>query len=169
MITTGKHEVCVAETALGKTQKGDLQIIVRFETAGGDSISAFLATSDAAWPYTSDKLTNMGWDPTGNGFRFEELNQTPSPILGNQCQIVVVEEEFEGKTRKKVSFINPPGGMPIERMDQPEAQQFAARLRSRLTGRPVSAPPRQAPPQRPAPPPMRRDEPPPPDDEPPPF
>jgi len=147
MIEVGKHEVIVSETGLVKTQKGDMQIVVKFENAEGDSITAYLATSEAAWPYTQDKLANMGWDPVSNGFRVEDLNESPSPIHGNQCQIVVKEEEFEGKTRKKVSFINPPGGMPIERMESSEAQRFAAQLRSRLTGRP-GAPARQPQPQR---------------------
>lgn len=134
MIGIGTHEVAVKNTGLSKSQSGNVQIVVEFYDQADETLSAFLATTEAAWPYTEDKLRVLGWDPAQNGFRFEDLNSEPSPIAGNQVQIVVDAETFDGKTRNKVKFINPPGGKAIERMAPAEAQSFAAQLRKRLTG-----------------------------------
>lgn len=147
MIDVGTHEVTVKSTALANSSKGNLQIVVEFENDAHDTISAFLATTEAAWQYTEEKLRTLGWDPAANGYRFEDLNNDPSPIALNQVQIVVDEEVYDGKRVKKVKFINQPGGKVLERLAETEATYFASLLRQRLTGstRPGVAPPaRQA-------------------------
>jgi hypothetical protein len=140
MFDVGRHEVQVLSTALSISQKsGAQQIVVQFENDQQDTITAYLSCSDAAWQYTEEKLRAIGWNPVDHGYRFEELNQEPSPCAGNQCQITIQQEEYEGRKRLKVGFINPPGGLPVERMEQAEAQAFAAQLRARLLGQPQAA------------------------------
>lgn len=134
MIGVGRFDVKVVRTGLGEAGEGkNPQIIVQFEDEEGNTISAYLFCTEKAWPYTEEKLQNMGWDPVQHGYRFEELNEDPSPIAGNAAEIVTDEETYDGKTRTKVKFINPPGGR-IERMEAGEAQAFAAKLRQRLLG-----------------------------------
>lgn len=141
VIGIGTHEVEVQATGLTE-KNGNLQINVGFvQPETGDTITAYLHTTDKAWPYTEEKLRNMGWDPVVYGYRFEDLNMDPSPMQGFKAQIVVEAETYEGKTRHKVKFINAPGG-GIQRLEPAEAQSFAAKLRARLTGQSHLAPAR---------------------------
>jgi hypothetical protein len=59
-------------------------------------------------------------------------------------QIVISEEEYEGKRRNKVQFINARGAAGVERMEAQEAVSFAAQLRARLTGRTTQPPAKKA-------------------------
>lgn len=129
--TAGRHRVRVTATALAETKNGTGQIVVGFEDNEGNSISAYLFTSDKAWEYTAEKLKVLGWDPVANGYRFEDLNLDPSPIAGNEVDIVTEEEQFEGKWRMKVKWINAPG-LGVERMQPAQASSFAETLRARL-------------------------------------
>ena len=127
------YTVRVTTTALGESkQKASPQIIVGFaDVVNGDTITAYLSCSEKAWQYTEEKLRNMGWDAAANGYRFEELNADPSPIAGNEVEIVVDLETYDNKTEARVKFINVPGG-GIKRMDDGEASTFADRLRKQL-------------------------------------
>lgn len=128
----GRHDAKVIRTGL--TDDSDNKtpsVVVQFENAAGDTISAYLFLSDRAWPFTQEKLETLGWDAVKQGYRFEEFNDDPSPVVGKFAEIVVDEETYEGKTRNKIKFINPIGGR-IERMEPQKAQAFASRLRSRL-------------------------------------
>lgn len=141
--TEGKHRVRVTATALAETKTGVGQIVVGFEDSDGNTISAYLFTSDKAWEYTAEKLKTLGWDPRENGYMFEELNADPSPIAGNEVDIVTEEEEYEGKRRMKVKWINAPG-LGVERMQPAEAATFAMTLRNRLLRGSTTAGPRTA-------------------------
>ncbi len=133
VIGKGRHDVSVVRSALAESgeHKDTPQIIVQFQDLNNDTITAYLFCTEKAWPYTAEKLCTLGWDPVKRGYRFEELNADPSPIVGNFVEIVVDEEEYEGKKRNKVKFINPTGGR-IERMEPAAAVSFAERLRRRI-------------------------------------
>ena len=109
LLPEGRHEVEVLSTGLKKSENtGTVQIVIEFGNADG-TIAAFLPITEKAWQYTEAKLQTLGWDPAEHGFRFEDLSEDPSPLVGVDCQIVVREEEYNGKMSPKVSFINPPG------------------------------------------------------------
>ena len=131
ILKEGKHDVEVVATALSEEAGKADTILVQFVDEHGDGITAYLFCSEKAWPYTEEKLQTLGWDAMARGYRFEELNDDPSPLLGHKAQIVVEAETFEGKTRSKVRFINRAGGH-IERMAPSEANTFAKRLRDRI-------------------------------------
>ena len=131
-ITEGTHQVVVVDTALGESgAKKTPHVAIQFEGEMGDRISAYLFLSDAAWPYTKEKLSTLGWDADVRGHRFEELNESPSPLAGQKAEIVVVVENYDGKVRHKVQYINTPGS-GVERMEPAAARTFADTLRKRL-------------------------------------
>lgn len=138
----GTYLVQVKQTALGESKNTKaMQIAVTFaDVVNGDTITTYLPCSKKAWPYTEEKLRNCGWDAAANGYRFEELNADPSPIAGNDVEIVVDLEEYNGKPDARVKFINVPGAGP-KRMDDAEAGSFADRLRRQLgvSGAPTTA------------------------------
>ena len=129
----GTYAVQIKQTALNESKNTKaMQITVTFaDVVNGDTITAYLPTSEKAWPYTEEKLRACGWDPAANGYRFEELNDDPSPIAGNDVEIVVDLETWDNKTEPRVKFINVPGG-GFKRMESSEASSFADRLRRQL-------------------------------------
>lgn len=126
----GSHQVTVTSTALQrKNDKG--QIVINARDAHGNTATAYLFLTDAAWPYTQEKLATLGWDVWEHNFEFDRLDDEPSPIAGNQVEFVIENTLYEGKIIPKVAFINAIGGVR-ERMPADEAKSFAAQLRSRL-------------------------------------
>lgn len=129
----GTYHVAVKQTALGesKNTKG-MQIVVTFaDIVNGDTITAYFPCSERAWQYTEEKLRTMGWDAAAAGYQFEELNLDPSPIAGNEVEIVCDFEEYQGERNLRVKFVNPVGG-GFKRMDENEAASFADRLRQQI-------------------------------------
>lgn len=76
-------------------------IVVRFQTNGGGEIEGWFCLSEASLPYTIEKLDNLGW----TGDNIEELDNSDT-LVGSVCSIVVGEEEYNGKMRSKVKFVN---------------------------------------------------------------
>lgn len=76
-------------------------IVVRFQTNTGGEIEGWFCLSEASLPYTIEKLDNLGW----NGDNIEDLDNT-DVLVGAPCFIVVGDEEYDGKMRTKVKFVN---------------------------------------------------------------
>lgn len=135
MFKVGKNENCeVVSTQLGTSGADQKQQIeVTFMDPEGDTITAYLFCTDAAWPYTAEKLGKMGWDPEARGYAFEELNEDPSPLRGWRGDIVCKSETYNGEAKLKVQFINALGETGgRERMNPGAAADFASRLRAKL-------------------------------------
>jgi hypothetical protein len=72
-----------------------------------EPVSANLWLSEAAFPYTMKTLTEvLGW----TGDDFEELNAEPPVLAGRLVSLVLADEEYQGKTRTVVKYINKIGG-----------------------------------------------------------
>lgn len=128
-IHPGRNEVTVADHALGRTSKGKEQIAVTFADDSGDRIVWYGFFSEKAIETTEKALTAIGWNPTENGWRIEELNGT-NRLVGNPASIVCEEDTYEGKTRLKVRWVNTPGGGALrEVMTDDEAKAFGESLR----------------------------------------
>lgn len=135
VLCEGTHTVYVTRTNLGGDEQGKTPFVaVGFDNGEGATITAYLYLSEKAWPIAAKSLKTLGWDPIANGMQFDQLDADPSPIAGNQVDIVVEEEMYEGKLRSKVKWINPVGGLVPERMDPTQARSFAARLKAKLSG-----------------------------------
>jgi hypothetical protein len=148
--------VRIASHGLSRSgQKGTPCIAVVFEDEAGQRITYYGYLTDAALEYTVRALETMGWKPAEHDWRVDVLNDTDL-LVGNLVEIVVEEEEYEGKVRSKVRFVNEIGGAMGERMPPDEAVVFATDLRARiLTSKgpsPSKSPGAKPPPRRPAPP-----------------
>lgn len=132
MIGKGKHEVGIRSTCLTKSgQKGTPCVAVVFEDDIGETITYWGYLTDAALEYTMKSLAAMGWKAEDHDGRIDSLDGTDL-LVGKKVEIVVDEEEYEGKVRSKVKFINEIGGGVGERMAPAEASAFAAELRKKL-------------------------------------
>jgi len=145
-IEVGTHEVTVIGSSLSE-KNGELVINVYFEDSLEDRITAFLHTSEAAWPYTEAKLKACGFDPSANGYDLSPLGLSGAdgnPMTGNKTTIVVedrvwaTEKGGDGKTRRQVVQI---GSTFQDKLDPDKAKDLTTKLRARLiAGREPTAP-----------------------------
>lgn len=107
MYATGKYIATVEGGMLTRSSsKGTEQVAVEFRLAegpdNGSRITAYLALTEGRLPYTVKELRICGWQG-------DDLSNLDS-IKGNEVELVLDEDTYNGKTRVKVAFINRPGG-----------------------------------------------------------
>lgn len=127
MISKGDFGAEVVAAALTVAQgTGTEQVAVQFRfmegADEGSTITEYLALSDAALPYTVEKLRTCGW--TGDDISVLDM------LVGTRVRLKVVHEDYQGKTRARVRFINP--WRELKRLAAEETQGIAARLRSKI-------------------------------------
>ena len=121
-----------------KTSDKSTQVVIGFELTDpadydcGTFITYFGSTSDAALEHTVKALGVCGWQG-------DDMSELPGlaeqGILAEVVSLVVDHEEFEGKWRAKVKWVNSPGGgkIKIERpLDGDGLADFGARMKSRI-------------------------------------
>jgi hypothetical protein len=115
---------------LGTTEKGNPQIAVTFviTTAGADleEITWYGYFTDKTEERTIQSLRYCGWQ--GDDFtNLDGMNE-------NEVELVIEDEDYQGKTYTKVKWVNRPGGSAA--LKAPLAgnalQEFAARMRSKV-------------------------------------
>lgn len=133
---TGRHRAkcCSIQLAEGKNA---VQVVIGFELldnerrGSGQFITYFGSLSDAAIDFTVEALRNCGW-------RGDDLSELPelaeSGGLGDEVMLDVVAEQFEGKWRNKVKWVNKPGGkIRLEKaLSGDDLRSFASRMKSRV-------------------------------------
>ena len=95
----GDYAVKVITSEFGQTETGTPFFTLEFANDDGDTIRGWLYLSDKAFPYSVKALK----DAFGFDGDFETL---PDQVNQKDCRIVVQLEEYEGKERAKVQFIN---------------------------------------------------------------
>jgi len=132
----------VVKSLLGITGTGKQQLAVTFEYQDENGARGYVTSyhffTDAALPWTVEALRALGWDPEENDWNVLTLDDTPV-LRGREASLVLEEEEYEGKVRTKVRFVNALGGAGVERLAPDAAKAFASDLRRRLM---QAAPPR---------------------------
>lgn len=123
----------VQAVAMGRTSKGAEQLVITFETNDDPRhVTGYLFFTDASIPITEKALRELGWDPVVNSWGIEQMIEM-NLLVGAKASLVCAYEEYEGKKRLKVKFINAPGGAAVkDRMTPAEVFDFTRRLRGRL-------------------------------------
>lgn len=116
------------EWALGHSSTGKEQIAVLFELTSGEhagqSITWFGYFTDGAVDRTLDSLRYCGWQ----GDNLAELDS----LDANEVELVLAEEEYEGKVRTKVQWVNRPARLALkEQMSAAQAAAFAQKMRGK--------------------------------------
>lgn len=124
----GTFKARAREWALGHSKNGNEQVAVLFEITQGEhagkSVTWFGSFTDATTERTLDSLRHCGW----TGDNFAELNG----LDANEVEIVVDEDDYEGKRRTKVQWVNRPSRLAMrEQMSAQQASAFAAKMRGR--------------------------------------
>lgn len=114
----------LGETSTGKEQVGvDFQLLdPAFE---GQHITWFGYFTDKTQESTIRTLRTCGW----NGDDLTDL----SGIDANDVHLVIENEEYEGKWRPRVRWVNPVGGLALRSAMEPnKARAFAAKMRGAI-------------------------------------
>lgn len=139
----GDYATKVITSEFGQSNSGKPFFTLEFANDDGDTIRGWLYLSDEALPYTVKTLKDA-FDFDGN---FENLS---NQVNQKECRIVVKLEEYEGKERAKVQFINNiNGGYKAKTLEG--GTSFLKQLSEKAKRLPVQAakaPSRAAPPSR---------------------
>lgn len=124
----GTFKARAKEWGLGHSATGKEQVAVLFEVTQGEhagkSFTWFGFFTENTTERTLDSLRHCGWD----GDNFVEMKGLDS----NEVEIVVEEEEYEGKVRTKVQWVNRPSRLAMREQMNAQAQAaFAAKMRGR--------------------------------------
>lgn len=113
---------------MGTADTGTEQIGVEFLIVGGDEdgqrITDYFPLSEKAIQFTFEKLLAAGWD----GQDMVEWTGLGSV----DCRLVVEDEEYQGKWKKKIVFVNRAGVGMKNAMNAGQKSDFAARMRGHL-------------------------------------
>lgn len=100
----------------------DLKLVGK---SGDEFMTTFLYFSEAAAPYSYERLRALGWKGQGP----QDLSDL-SGIDTNEVDVDVTAETFEGKTRLKANIMT--GGSRVVLADKVDAKVFAAKVAAML-------------------------------------
>lgn len=113
-IKAGVYEAKVSDYGLTTTKKGDPMAMIRFQFVDGDGASHFITwygtfTHEKAQEISCEVLALCGYASTNladlaKGAKSGVLNEN------KVVSITLAPEEWEGKSRMKVKYVNPAGG-----------------------------------------------------------
>lgn len=129
----GRHAATATAPELGQSEQGSPYIQISFETAEG---------SITGWLYLTEKALERTIETLRKVFEFDGNFETVcDQINGKQCSIVCELEEYQGKERLKVKWIN------AERASAPINDQaaFLKSLTAKAARIPVKTTPAAAP------------------------
>ena len=105
IMPAGTYIAKIVGTKIGTTSKGDPQVEVRFENDDGEHISYFGYFSSKALPFTLKTLKTCGWDAAEHGMDVTSLHGSTA-LVGKQVEVVVEDNEYNGKVNQKVAWVN---------------------------------------------------------------
>lgn len=118
-----------AQWALGESKSGKEQVVVYFnvltEGAAEPAITWYGYFTEATADRTLESLRNCGWA----GDDLTDL----TGLDANEVDLVVEDEEYEGKVNAKVRWVNKPGAFALKApLAADKAKAFAASMRDRI-------------------------------------
>lgn len=131
LLPVGTHDVRIVSHVLSKASTGTPCVVIDVEDKDARRLRWYGYLSERAVEGTIERLQDIGWDADAADWQIESLNGT-TLLVDKPCQVVVEDEEYEGKIRRKVKYLNPPGGRVSETMEPAEAKSFSNDLRKRL-------------------------------------
>jgi hypothetical protein len=118
MVTAGIQKSTNSET---------MNAVVEFKYDGDKKITGYFALTPKAIDYTVEKLFNAG-------FRGKSLSQIgdPNRWIAKDCEIVVKDEEYNGKVYTKIAYVNEPDSNKFAFIEPSKVHADLAHLDSAL-------------------------------------
>lgn len=128
MLQDGYYNAKAVEAELGFTNGGKEQVAVLFEIVDGEHKGQRITWHGYFTEKTTDRtlesLMHCGWDG-------EDASKLEG-VTKNVVSIVVEQEEYDGKMRAKVQWVNKTAGLALkERMNSGQKASFAEKMRGR--------------------------------------
>jgi len=128
-LKSGTFEAKVKDYGVTKTRKGDPMAMVRFEIVDADGDGHNITwygtfSSEKAAEITCEALAVCGWTTKNPA---DLAKGSGSGVLDEDkiISLTIASDTYEGKTRMKVKYVNPPGGGSFRnQMDHGEAVQM---------------------------------------------
>jgi hypothetical protein len=125
-LANGIYRARVTQWALGKTDKGNEQVVMEFDFLDdgfvGTRMSWYGYFTEKGLPITLKALRTCGW----HGSDLADL----SGVEINEVSLTVENETYEGKTRPKIKWVNAVGGFNLKApLAADEAKAFGARMK----------------------------------------
>lgn len=113
------------EGQFGYTNGGKEQVAVTFLLEGGQRLTWYGYFTEKTEERTFESLRYCGWEGT-------DLSDLTG-IDRNEVELVVEEEEYDGKVKSKVQWVNRPSSPVMARpMDKAQVKSFAERMKGKL-------------------------------------
>jgi hypothetical protein len=123
----GTYLAKVRNAELSMSSTGKEQVAVTFEVEGQGTITWYGYFTEDAVKWTLDALENCGF----TGDDITALEQ----CKGHEAEIVVEDDEYKGKVRSKVKWVNSAGGPRLAPMTKAGKVDFANKLKGKLRAR----------------------------------
>lgn len=138
----GNFKARAKEWDFGVSSNGNEQIAILFVITQGEHAGKtrtwYGSFSDAAIDRTLDSMRHCGWD--GDSLA------TVDDLSNNEVEIVIEEEEYQGKVREKVKWVNKPASLKLQNQLTGTARDaFASKLRGKVVAHKKKYGPQPAP------------------------
>lgn len=114
MLTAGKFRGVVVDAECGQSKKGAPQVVVEFQLETGDHIRWYGGLVDKGRKHALKAFEALG---------FHGPLSAVKQLVGREADLVLEEEEWEGKKRVKVRWVNKAGGPLVSAPLPPAVQQ----------------------------------------------
>jgi hypothetical protein len=125
-VANGTYRATAESAVLGTTKTGKEQIAVQFKlTDLGVRLTWRGFFTEKTTDRTFESLRACGWAG-------DDVSAVTFPP-GNEVEIVVENEEYDGKVHPKIQWVNTIGGASVQNaMDPVQAKSFGARMKGAL-------------------------------------
>ncbi len=130
-IEDGKYPAKAISWEFGQTAKGENQIGILFalSEAPDTRLTYYGNFGDKSLPHTMKALRACGW----KGSDLADLFGGQGGLDTNEVLLVVENEEWQGKVRAKIKWVNPLGGVSMANpLDQAGIKAFAASMKAKI-------------------------------------
>lgn len=105
----------------GQSSKGNDQIAIDLLLSSGQTVTAFLSFSEAARPYSEDRLVALGWAGVGNALDEAELTR--------EVEVDISYRDYQGKQQMAVDIVTGGGRVKMKTtLDDAQKKAFLQRL-----------------------------------------
>jgi hypothetical protein len=106
----GRYEATVVEAVIDQPPGKDASVRLRFRTSENEEITTWLGLRNTVSPGKQKSPFEVSLRTLREAFGFDDNFAYIMQLEGKPCTIVCEHEDYEGKPRMRVKWINAPGG-----------------------------------------------------------
>lgn len=103
MINLGVQDATIVGTSVYTKENGTVDISVKLEFGPNEYMTAHIYVTEKSKHMARAALKKCGFDPDTQDIF--DLDAAQSPLIGNGVKVDVFDDEYQGKTRRKVEIV----------------------------------------------------------------